>query len=212
MKYFKILSGKCTTNRQRKCYRNSNSNLTFIALNQHWIVDSNVQQDHSNIQIQSPGTKTGQHHGETIRENDLRRISLCVEIGIEFGSKRGNSGWCMNVFRKRIPNSGSIKGKTEAKLLSGLVNFRLKLWNIKEIGNTLTMSSTVSIVVRGKMWSKIFREASMNKLVHQGSQFELWAKLNREPMEFHRNNTIPSGKCTTGNATVTTLPVLPSHP
>ena len=25
----------------------------------------------------------------------------------------------------------------------------------------------------------------MNKLVHQGSQFELSAKLNREPMEFH---------------------------
>ena len=24
----------------------------------------------------------------------------------------------------------------------------------------------------------------MNKLVDQGNQFELWAKLNREPMEF----------------------------
>ena len=59
-------------------------------------------------------------------------------------------------------NSGSIKGETENKL-----------WNIKEIGNTLTASSIVSIVVCGKIWSKIFREARMNKLVHQGSQFEL---------------------------------------
>ena len=30
----------------------------------------------------------------------------------------------------------SIKGKTEAKLLSGLVNCRLKFWYIKEIGHT----------------------------------------------------------------------------
>ena len=58
------------------------------------------QQDNSNIQIQSPGTETGQHHGEAIRENDLRRISLCVEIGFELGSKRGNSGRCTNVFRE----------------------------------------------------------------------------------------------------------------
>ena len=53
------------------------------------------------------------------------------------------------------------------------MNFRLKLWNIREICNTLTVSSILSIVVCGKIWSKIFREASMNKLVHQGSQFEL---------------------------------------
>ena len=55
-------------------------------------MDSKAQQDNSNIQIQSPGTETGQHHGEAIRENDLRKISLCVEIGFELGSKRGNSG------------------------------------------------------------------------------------------------------------------------
>ena len=35
------------------------------------------------------------------------------------------------------------------------MNFRLKLWNIKEIGNTLTVSSIVSIVVCGKIWGKI---------------------------------------------------------
>ena len=63
-------------------------------------MDSKAQQDNSNIQIQSPGTETGQHHGEAIRDNDLRRISLCVEIGFDFGSKRGNSGGCTNVLRE----------------------------------------------------------------------------------------------------------------
>ena len=72
------------------------------------------------------------------------------------------------------------------------MNFRLKVWNIKEISNTLTESSIVSIVVRGKIWSKIFREASMNKLIHQGRQFELLAKLNREPMEFPEDQSYPS--------------------
>ena len=32
----------------------------------------------------------------------------------------------------------------------------------------------------------------MNKLVHQGSQFELWAKLDREPMEFPEYQSYPS--------------------
>ena len=54
----------------------------------------------------------------------------------------------MNVFRKQ-KNGGSIKGETETKLLSGLVNFRLKFWYIKEVGNTLTTSSIVSIVLCG---------------------------------------------------------------
>ena len=39
--------------------------------------------------------------------------------------------------------------KTEAKLLSGLVNCRLKFWYIEEIDNTLTMSSIVSSAVCG---------------------------------------------------------------
>ena len=51
-----------------------------------------MQQDHSNIQIQSPGTEIGQLHGEAIRENELRRICICEEIGFELLSKRGNSG------------------------------------------------------------------------------------------------------------------------
>ena len=101
------------------------------------------------MQIQSPGREVGRHHREAIRENELRRISLCIEIGFELLSAIGNSGRCTNVFRKGIPNSGSIKGETETKLLSGLVNFRLKFWYIKEIGNTLTTSSIVSIVVCG---------------------------------------------------------------
>ena len=42
------------------------------------------------------------------------------------------------------------------------MNFRLKLWNIKEICNTLTASSIVSIVLCGKIWSKVFREASVS--------------------------------------------------
>ena len=46
-------------------------------------------------------------------------------------------------------NSGGIKGKTEAKLLSGLVNCGLKFWYIEEIGNTLTASSIVSSAVCG---------------------------------------------------------------
>ena len=49
-------------------------------LNLHCVVDSKAQQDNSNMQIQSPGTEIGQHHGEAIRENELRRICLCVEI------------------------------------------------------------------------------------------------------------------------------------
>ena len=32
----------------------------------------------------------------------------------------------------------------------------------------------------------------MNKLVHHGSQFELWAKLNRKPMEFLEYRSYPS--------------------
>ena len=42
--------------------------------------------------IKSPGTEIGWHHGEAITENELRRISLCAEIGFELLSKRGNSG------------------------------------------------------------------------------------------------------------------------
>ena len=36
------------------------------------------------------------------------------------------------------------QGKTEAKLLCGLVNCRLKFWNIKEVGNALITSSIVN--------------------------------------------------------------------
>ena len=56
----------------------------------------------------------------------------------------------------------------------------------------MTASSIVSIVVCGKIWSKVFKEASMNKLVHHGSQFELRAKLNREPMKFPKDRSYPS--------------------
>ena len=53
---------------------------------------SKAQQDNSNVQIQSPGTEIGQQHGEAIRENELRRMCLCVEIGFKLLYKRGNSG------------------------------------------------------------------------------------------------------------------------
>ena len=76
---------------------------------------------------------------------------------------------------QRVNSSGSIKSKTETILFSGLVNFMLKLWNIKEICNTLTVSSIVSIVVCGKIWSKVFREASVNNLSTRV------ASLNSEP-------------------------------
>ena len=51
-----------------------------------------MQQDNNNIQIQSLGTEIGRHHGEAKGENELRRISLCVEIGFELLFKGGNSG------------------------------------------------------------------------------------------------------------------------
>ena len=60
-----------------------------------WHVDVThlgVQQDNSNMQIQSPWTEIGQHHREAVRENELRRICLCVQRGLELLSKRGNSG------------------------------------------------------------------------------------------------------------------------
>ena len=53
-----------------------NSNLTFIALNLHRVVDSKAQQDNSNMQIQSPGTEVGRHHGEAIRENDAKNYQI----------------------------------------------------------------------------------------------------------------------------------------
>ena len=51
-----------------------------------------MQQDNSNMQIQSPGTEVGRHHREAIRENELRRISLCVEIGFELFLKEAIVG------------------------------------------------------------------------------------------------------------------------
>ena len=71
---------------------NSNSNLTFIVLNLHCVVDSKVQQDNSNMHNSKSRGETGRHHGEVIRENELRRICLCIEIGFELLSKGGNSG------------------------------------------------------------------------------------------------------------------------
>ena len=71
---------------------NSNSNLTFIALNLHSVVDSKAQQDNSNRQIQSPGTKNRSAPRRSHKKSELRRISLCVEIGFELLSKRGHSG------------------------------------------------------------------------------------------------------------------------
>ena len=85
------------------------------------------------------------------------------------------------------------------------MNFRLKFWYIDEIGNTLTTSSIISSAVFGSVWTKIFRETSMNKLVHQGSQFELRLKLHREPMEFpeyQSNSSIFTRICNNSSCTV----------
>ena len=102
-------------------------------------MDSKAQQDNSNMQIQSPGTEIGQHHREAIRENELRRICLCVEIGFELRMSSGSE----------FQTVGASKAKLKPNCLGGLVNCRLKFWYIKEIGNTLTTSSFVSSVVCG---------------------------------------------------------------
>ena len=49
-------------------------------------MNSKAQQDNSNRQNQSPGTKTGRHHGEAKRKNKLRRICLCIKIGFELNA------------------------------------------------------------------------------------------------------------------------------
>ena len=44
----------------------------------------------------------------------------------------------MNLTRKSIPNSLSIKSKTITKLFDRFVNRSVELWNDKEIATTLT--------------------------------------------------------------------------
>ena len=79
-----------------------------------------AQQDNSNMQIQSSGTKTGRHQGEAIRENELRRICLCVEIGFELLSKRGNSGDARMSSGSEFQTVGASKVKLKPNCLVDL--------------------------------------------------------------------------------------------
>ena len=105
------------------------------------------------MQIQSSGTKTGQHHGEAIRENELRGICRCVEIGFEHLSKRGNSGLCTDVFKKNLVD---IKGFSypELKVFIYCVTSIYAAWHIgiasssKFVASASLSSSVVVVVCR----------------------------------------------------------------
>ena len=79
-----------------------------------------MQQDNSNMHIQSPGTETGRHHGETIRENELRRICLCVEIGFELLSKEAIVGDAWMSSGSEFQTVGASKAKLKPNCLVDL--------------------------------------------------------------------------------------------
>ena len=53
----------------------------------------------------------------------------------------------MNLIRKSIPHSGSIKSKTITKLFDRFMDGGLELWNHKDITTTLTAPGTVRTAV-----------------------------------------------------------------
>ena len=53
----------------------------------------------------------------------------------------------MNLMRKSIPHSWSIKSKTITKLFERFMNRRAKFWNDKEIATTLTAPGTIRTAV-----------------------------------------------------------------
>ena len=83
-------------------------------------MDSKAQQDNSNMQIQSPGTEVGRHHGEAIRENELRRISLCVEIGFELLLKEAIVGDARMSSGSEFQTVGASKAKLKPNCLVDL--------------------------------------------------------------------------------------------
>ena len=101
------------------------------------------------MQIQSPVTKTGWHHGEAIRENDLRRICLCIELGLNFFLNEAIVGDAHMSSGSEFQTVGGSKVKLKLNCLVDLVNYRLKFWYIKEIGNALTVSSIGSSAIYG---------------------------------------------------------------
>ena len=80
---------------------------------------------------------------------------LWCKVGFKLFSEGGQGGRGMNLIRKSIPNSGSIKSKTITKLFDRFMNRRAKLWNDKEITTTLTVPGTIRTAVGRKRWSKI---------------------------------------------------------
>ena len=79
-----------------------------------------MQQDNSNIQIQSPGTEIGRLHGEAIRENELRRICLCVEIGLNFFLKEAIVGDARMSSESEFQTVGASKAKLKPNCLVDL--------------------------------------------------------------------------------------------
>ena len=85
-------------------------------------MDSKAQQDNTNMQIQSPGTKIGQHHGEAIKENKLRRICLCVEIGLSFFLKEAIVGAARMSVGSEFQTVGVSKAKLKTNCLVDYVH------------------------------------------------------------------------------------------
>ena len=73
----------------------------------------------------------------------------------------------MNLVRKCMPNSGSIKIKAIIKLFHRLLSMKVEHWNDKEITTTLTVPGTVK-----KIWSKILGNTSVTKLVNKCGCFK----------------------------------------
>ena len=90
----------------------------------------------------------------------------------------------MNLIRKSIPHSWSIKGKTITKLFDIFMNRRAKLRNHKEITTTLTAPGTIRTVVGRKIWNKIPGKTCVKVLINKCGCLEHCALFNRKPMQF----------------------------
>ena len=70
------------------------------------------------MQIQSPGTEIGQHNGEA--KNELRRICLCVEIGLSFFLKEAIVGDARMSSGCEFQTVGASKAKLKPNCLGDL--------------------------------------------------------------------------------------------
>ena len=82
-------------------------------------------------------------------------------------SEGGQQGRGMNLIRKSIPHSGSIKHKTITKLFVRFVNRGAEHWNDKEISTTLTAPGTIRTNVGRKIWSKIPGKTCVKILINK---------------------------------------------